>query len=266
VTRKERLLAAKNFALYYGQRKEKELSRFDVAIVEPLGQTPDSLKTMQEAGTLVLGYLSVMEINIASPDVNLLQTEDLLAGPDGPLKNEEYGNWLVDLRSKRWERMLNHKVGSLFFAGYDGLFLDTIANVEMVTLPQDCRTELIVAAAGIIAMLRKSFSEHILIQNNGVERLCLMTSKLIDGICWENPPFGRTESAMWIKEVIKRLKWLREEEKKAVFLLLQKDYAEINDKRRWMAREVADKYDFLFYEALQGYTAGVNLSANIKSP
>ena len=260
------MLAAKNYALYYGHGRERELSQFDMAIVEPLGQTSVALKKIQEAGTLVLAYLSIMEIHSDSLDVDFLKEEDLLAGPGGPLKNEQYGNWIVDLRSKRWNHMLRQKVESLLCAGYDGIFLDTIADVELVPVSPDCRTELIFAAAGFIADIKKEYCEHVIVQNNGVERLCLMTAKLIDGICWENPPFDKTESAAWLKEVIRRLKRLHDEEKIAVFLLMQKENEARNNNRNWRAREVANQHGFLFYEAPRDYVAGVNTMSKIKSP
>lgn len=266
MTRKKKLQAAKNYALYYGFGREQDLAQFDLAIVEPLGQSQAAIKCMQEKGTLVCAYLSVMELSFAADEMQLLTEEDLLKGPGGPLKNEQYGNWLVDLRSKKWQRMLGQKAENLFTAGYDGLFLDTLADVEYVPVSADCRTELIFAAAALMGDLKKDYPGHLLIQNNGMERLCLMTAKLIDALCWENPPLERPESAAWSKEVIKRLKRLRDEEKLSILLLMQQQQEAKVSKRRWKACEAAQRYGFLFYEAPPEYTAGVNMLGNIKSP
>ena len=66
-----------NYALYYGTGKETELANFDLAIVEPLGQTRSSIQFMHEKETLVIAYISVIEIHPTNLLFGLLKDEDI---------------------------------------------------------------------------------------------------------------------------------------------------------------------------------------------
>lgn len=252
--RKERFRNIRNFALYYGQGREKELSGFDLAVVEPLGQDTQSVKRVQEAGSLVLAYLSVLEIPAWANELRLLNKEDFLQQNGEILINKAYGTYLADLCSPRWRRLLNHRAGSLFYSGYDGLFLDTIGKVESDSLSRSRQDSLMMAAVEFILDLKKTFSNHLIVQNNGLEKLYRLTANLVDGVCWENPPFRKKESAAWVREVTGRLRQLQQKTGLKIFLLLEeKETAAVE-----MARKAAAENNFILYVAPCGYVGGVN--------
>lgn len=259
--------AAKNYALYYGVGREEELSRFDVVIVEPAGQSGTSVRKMQDSGTLVLAYLSVMEIHPSTPEMKLLKSSDILIQDGCPLMNQEYGNYLVDLRSNRWVGLLLHRAGRLItHLGYDGLFLDTIGDVESSDYGSDLRDSLLLAAANIVRQLRAVFPGEIIVQNCGLEKLCSLTSGFINGICWENPPFEIEASRPWIKAIVARLENLRESYGLKILLLLENSNeiglrnSEVADGINFqLAREIAISKKFLLYMAPLRYVNGVNL-------
>jgi hypothetical protein len=264
MSRLARFAAVKNYALYYGAGREDELAGFDLAVVEPSGQNDMSLREIKNAGALVLAYLSVMEISPDAPEIKLLKGGDFISAEGRPLTNEEYGNYLVDLRSRRWTGLLMHKAGSLITrSGYDGLFLDTIGNVEAVDVQY--KEELFTAAVNIVRQLRYFYPDFILVQNWGLNRLCYLTAGYINGICWENPPFAILSCRPWTESVIRRLEKLKNEYSIKVLLLLEEKgegcsgagRAETDDGYR-LARKIAERRGFILYRAPYRYIGAVN--------
>lgn len=256
--------AAKNFALYYGLGREDELAGFDVAIVEPAGQSELSVIRMQKSGTLVLAYLSIMEISPTDPQVKMLKTEDFLYIDGQPVINREYGNYLLDLRSRRWLGLLFHRVGKLIIqSGYDGLFLDTIGDVESAELDSGARDLQLMAAVDFIRRIRSMYPSLIMVQNCGLERLCFFSAEYVNGICWENPPLDKNACRPWVETIINQLKQFKKKYGTQVLLLLEgkgglAEYDLPDGMNYRMARRIAEKNDFLLYRAPFRYVTGVN--------
>jgi len=249
--RKKAFQGINRFVVYYGRGKAEDLARFNLAVVEPSAQTPASLKTLHEAKTLVLAYISVVEVYPDSCEFMALKKEDFLqAGGGKPLVNTVYGNWMADLRSERWRGLLRRKAGSLLSSGYDGLFLDTIGNAEHPALLPADRDGLIMAAVSLVKELREEHADRVLVQNNGLERLCLYTARLVDGICWENPPFAKPESKGWIEAVTHRLKTLQETAGLKVLLLMEGEHSA---GALYQAQKAAADNGFLYYRAPENY-------------
>jgi hypothetical protein len=248
-----------NYALYYGTGKEAELANFDLAIVEPLGQTRSSIQFMHEKETLVIAYISVIEIHPTNLLFGLLKDEDFLSMNGQRLMNKEYGTYLLDLHSTRWIGLMNHHIGKLLMNElYDGIFLDTIGNVGMHQIPQSIQFSQEEAAISWVKQIRNIFPETIIIQNNGLESLCLNVATWIDAICWENPPLEDHSSKEWNEVIITRLAQLKKEFGIQTLLLLEQINDEESNKRR-LAREVASTYDFLVYFAPYQYVSNVNI-------
>lgn len=244
---------ANNFVLYYGHGKVEELSRYDIAIVEPAGQSTEGIKRMQDSDTLVLAYISVIEIAEYAADFRLLEAKDFLHANNTILRNGQYGTYLIDLRSYRWQRLLLQKINNLFSAGYDGLFLDTIGDIEDPMIPSTTKDELIIAAINFLKEIKGRYSDHILIQNNGLEKLCLYTASMLDGICWENPPVDRRDNKNWVKEINSRLQKLQKDLNTKVFILFEENMKIDAVKEEKQAKERG----FLFYQAVKGYVENI---------
>jgi uncharacterized protein (TIGR01370 family) len=244
---------ATDYALYYGLGRYEELSCFDIAIVEPAGQSKESVKAMQQAGALVLAYVSFMEVAEYAEEFKLLDKSHFLKEKDIILRNVEYDTYLIDIRSLAWQQLLLKKIDNLAVLGYDGFFLDTIGDVENSTINSQTRVELIAAAINILKYIRYRYPEYILIQNNGLEQLCSSTASLIDGVCWENPPFNKKECSAWIERITNHLQMLQSLFRIRVFMLLEEnekiDMVRVEKKAR--------EQGFLFYEAVKGYVGGV---------
>jgi endo-alpha-1,4-polygalactosaminidase (GH114 family) len=251
------LQEAKKYALYYGTGRAEALLEYDLAVVEPLGQNKTTVERMQQANTIVIGYVSVMEIHPSHLHFNRLKAEDFLVVNGQPCINEAYGTYLLDLRSKRWLGMLNHQIGNLLLhTGYDGIFLDTIGDVEMRMIPPGLQIHQIQAAVRWMEQLRVIFPEHILVQNNGLEVLCLQTAPWIDAICWENPPFGVNSALEWMEETFNRLDQLQQKHLFKTLLLFEQASADMKP-IQLLIEQAAKKYKFLSYIAPAEYVSDV---------
>jgi hypothetical protein len=259
--RKTLFQKAKNFGLYYGTGKTEELSRFDIAIVEPLGQNASSIDELRSNKTLVFGYISIMEISAGSKEFFLLSDRDFLNINGQVIKNTDYSTFLLDLTCEKWKRLLIHNIGRLFVqSGYDGVFLDTIGNVESAAFPPAVAASQLSAAAGIVTEIRKNYPGHLIIQNNGLEKLCLLTSRLIDGICWENPPIGLPKSQSWMDAVGGRLNELKNASGLKTLVLIEENHASGLDNDKVL--EFSKKNGYLTYFAPYRYISKVNNPVN----
>ena len=259
VNRKARFSSAKNYALYYGCGGANQLTQYDIAIVEPSGHSADSILEMKSSGTLVIAYLSVLEIPPWSEDLGRLKTRDLLHLNGQPYLNQEFGNFWVDLRSSRWVNLLLERVDYLLDkVGYDGLFLDTIGYVESRLLSSDLRNKLQSAAVKIICKIRKRFPKCLLIQNCGLEDLFKRTAGYLDGICWENPPFNQLASQAWAAQIICILEQEKKSHNLQVFLLVERNHLSAQD--FYLVEKVAHDKQFLVYNAPTNYTDGVRIN------
>jgi endo-alpha-1,4-polygalactosaminidase (GH114 family) len=205
MTRREKFRSLRSFALYYGRGEADRLARYDVAVVEPKGQSPGDLKKLQASGTLVVAYVSVMEVASYDPELAWLKEDDFLRIDGERARNDEYGTTLVSLSSARWRGLVHHRIGTLLLRdGYDGIFLDTIGNVEWETLGDRTTSER-AAAVGLVRELREAFPSHVFIQNNGVVRLFTDTARYVDAVCWENPPFHLPQTRDWAERLAERI-------------------------------------------------------------
>ena len=220
--RRRQFQEAKNFIIYYGHGEEQKLSKYDIVIIESKGHSSDGLKIIKAKNNLAIAYISVIEIIPSDYRYSYLKAEDFLYC-DGKVEiNNIYGNNLVDIRSKRWQDMLMHECGRLIDGlGYDGVFLDTIGNVENHKIIKEYGNALLNESVLFVERLRSRYPEHIIIQNNAIEKLIQVTYGTIDGICWENPPVDIKRSRLWMNEIISRLNKLKEIDKLKVLVVLE---------------------------------------------
>lgn len=251
--RKDRWKRAQNYVLYYGHGKAESLSRYDVAIIEPKGATIDDIQYLKSQHTLVITYISIMEVHPTEPIFQQLRKEDFLIVNDSILQNKEFGTYLMNLQSQRVIQYLLQEVNHRFVTlDADGIFMDTIGDVERTDLPKKMLEEQLTAILNFLSVLRMLYPDHLLIQNNGLEQLCLQTAPYIDGICWENPPFTLPESQEWTSHILTRLVNLSTQWNLKILLLLE-ETIEKQRKAYPKAKTIAKHHGFLLYTAPKNY-------------
>lgn len=233
-----------SYTVYYGSFEAVTLSKVDAVIIEPMAYTPQQVREMRDAGILVIGYTSVMEAGPHLPYYSQLEETDFLHDVNGNrVSKAEYGNDVLDLTSAHWRGMFFYEVGKLLTEqGYDGVFLDTVGNVELARLPT--QSQQLTAAVDVVAQLRQWFPTKILVQNNGLELLTHRTAPYIDAILWENPPLTDKKSAEWVKRMRDKLKDLTKRFNVRVLVLF--DGVEFMSRRQWIiSRSFADESGFI---------------------
>lgn len=236
-----RLGSVRSYALYYGFGGEEILSQYDLAIVDPGGHDADGLRRLKAKGTLALAYISILEVNrreSGAPPHNVLR----LKGQ--PMAKEEFDNWVLDPRSPLTSQRLLGLAEELWHRGYDGLFLDTIGDVEDRRFAPGEASELVVAASRLVRELHFTLPEAILVQNWGLHRLLPLTATWVDGVCWEEFPYKQVGPVPAVHSGIRTLQAYQDETRLRVLALNQ---AMANDGEREAAASAAERCNFLWY-------------------
>jgi uncharacterized protein (TIGR01370 family) len=162
-----------SYATYYGKDAKSiaDLSLFDLAIVQPQ-LSKAQLENLHKAGTRVIAYLSIGELDPKSPLVKKVPAAWILG------ENKIWGSKYIDASQEGWQKLMLEQQAKLIKAGYDGVFLDTLDTVDL--FPQ-IRAGLV----GIVEKMRKAYPEHLIVQNRGFA-LLNQTSELIDAVMFEN--------------------------------------------------------------------------------
>lgn len=243
-----------NYAVYYGHGREDELSKFDMVIVEPKGHKGDAVKKLSHSGTMVIAYVSVMEIAEHDLFFKLLKEEDFLKYHGKTMMNYDFNTYMLDMGSKNWSSLLIHHIGNLIYnGGYHGIFLDTIGDIERIDLSQSKIDYLLTSAINLVSNIRKNFQDIVIIQNNGLDIIYQYTAHIIDGICWENPPVLKIESHSWVRETEKLLHNLQIKQSLKVMVVAEHKKNESNSDYIKDVKKLADRNSFLFYSSLRNY-------------
>jgi len=242
------------YAVYYGAGELDQLSQFHMVVVEPLHRTTNDIEFLHKKGALVLAYVSVMEVHSSHPIRSLISEDFFITDSGNPetyLKQPEYGNYLIDLSNRKWHGILLNHIGQLLITqGYDGIFLDTIGDVEMPNLVNPMVQ--VDGAVRLVQNLRKWFPNAVLVQNNGLELLCMQTAPDLDGIAWENPPLQVQGSQGWVNAIAKRLSMLQQEYG-IVPMVLFEDRNQMSRQDWLVRRDFSDQHGFCAYYAPKHY-------------
>ncbi|MDF2946172.1 MAG: hypothetical protein K0S51_851 [Bacillales bacterium] len=258
--RKDRMKLAKSYALYYGHGRGNELALFDIAIIDSKGHTTEDINKLKVKNTLVITYLSIFEVSPNEAIFKELSEEDFWLIDGERVQNEAYGTYLVSLKSKKWLNYLLIEVKrQLVVFESDGIFLDTIGDIENDGLPYNLRQQQLKGVVNFLYALKILYPNHLFIQNNGLEEVCLHTAMYIDGICWENPPLNLNESYEWVEVITNRLLKFKLDFDIQILLLLEESIEKERNSYE-KAKKLARKQEFLLYNAPGKYVDGINLA------
>jgi uncharacterized protein (TIGR01370 family) len=164
-----------SYVVYYGAGRLDDLARFDLAIIDPATLTSDEVRALESRGTLVVGYLSVGEINGNDPWL-----------ADGTVphswilgRNENWGSLFVDANQAGWRDLMTQQAGQLLDYGFQGVFLDTV-DTAIDVAPQ---TE--PGMIQLIRGLRSTYPEALLVQNRGFD-IAEQVAPSIDAVMFED--------------------------------------------------------------------------------
>lgn len=235
------LRGAGSFAVYYGRGSEQVLSSFDLVVVHPDNLKQAAVSYLQAKGTRVLAYISALEV---PRDPDRRSPESALRIDGAALVQEQFGNWILDPRTPQAQDRLVSLGQQVADAGFDGVFLDTIGDVEDRRIPAPLRALLLPAAARMVAALVDEVGCGLMVQNWGLQDLLPLTAPYLDGVCWENFPYPQIGLLPAVHPGVRRMHLLQEQYGLSVIALNEGLPA---GKERDRAMNAAISCDFLWY-------------------
>ena len=116
--------AIKKYAVYYGEKATyRQLRGYDLLVLD--SHTHPPLKSLKSRGTMLLGYISLGELESYRPDFQKVKDQNILLKENDNWK----GSYMVDVRDRRWtHRVIDEVIPQILRKGFHGVFLDTLDN------------------------------------------------------------------------------------------------------------------------------------------
>jgi polysaccharide biosynthesis protein PelA len=187
----DRLAKLKNYRFYYGEVTStmmEEAKQYELLIVNPSFFTKENVKELQQHGVLMIGYIDVVEIEVADKRKNLtVRDEDYYKIEKDRVYYWEQDAYLMDMTSPYYRAFLLEEVKQqIHKKGFDGILLNTIQTMEDEFL--DNPTEWKKQAQGYVHFLqqvRSRYPHYFVMQNGGLSMVHEHSYPYIDGVMWE---------------------------------------------------------------------------------
>ena len=159
-------LQGRSTAFYYAANPPVDvLSQFDRLVLEPDNIKKAELQALRARGTRTYAYLSVGEVGPQRAYASAMNKQWILG------KNPAWNSSVLDLASADLRRFLLDRVGQLQFAGYQGLFLDTMDSFNLVAKTEPTRLAQRTGLVTLINDIAREYPGMLMISNRGFEVL-----------------------------------------------------------------------------------------------
>ena len=247
---KNPLSGVSNYKIYYDAPTPElieAMKGYDLVIVESNYYDAEMVDEIQESGTKVYGYISVMEAANWNQELMSKFDEGDFYKRDGErVHYAEWDSYLMDMGSEHYrEVLLAETREQVIDKGFDGVFLDTVGDIdnEFWNNPEELARQ----RAGLVEYLEvlKNEEQISTIQNWGFDTLKSTSVDLVDGIMWEGFTKSVVGSDEWAQDRIAELKAF-EASGQVEVLTVSTDRSEEND-------EYAKSQGFVHYTDKEGY-------------
>lgn len=224
------LVKVENYRIYYGEINSKilqEMSDYDMVVVEALQFTPQEVeKVKAKKGTIVIGYISVMEIgNWDKKLINQLQPVDYLSVNGQKAYNPQYSNYIGDISKTSYQdKLLELIQARVLSLGMDGVFFDTVDRIDDYKEDNKTYKRLAGGYDAFLMKVRQKYPNLIILQNRGFSTFNEGSWQYVDCIVWEDFDFETGKSIM---DRIEQLKIISSE-KGVVVLTISYKNASVN--------------------------------------
>ncbi|WJH35020.1 endo alpha-1,4 polygalactosaminidase [Paenibacillus sp. CC-CFT747] len=241
-----------SYTIYYGEatpERMAQLKRKNLVIIEPHQFTAGQIQEIRKAGTLVIGYLSVMESPVWNQArMTKLQAGDYLLNNGQRIRFAEWNSYLMDLRSRHYRTVLLEEIrSSIAGKGLDGIFLDTVGDMDDRLTDQKVQTEIRQAYRGFLQETSAKFPALTLIQNRGFDTLPYSLPYL-DGFLWEDWR-STWKQNVWMKQRVQQLQLAQQGGLKVFSVSTRKDAG---------AAKAASQLNYVHLDAAGGYLNKIN--------
>lgn len=152
------------WAVDYGPATDPALARtYQLLVLEP--DHPRPIEPLRGPGSLLLGYISLGEVERTRPSFALMAGAGALMKPNPHWPDAR----MADLRHEAWaDHVVEELIPRILAIGYDGLFLDTLDNAEALER-EDPRAHAGIVAAGVALLkrMRERFPQAVVMMNRG---------------------------------------------------------------------------------------------------
>jgi polysaccharide biosynthesis protein PelA len=220
---KNPLSGVSSYKIYYGTINEEiidKLGNYEMVIVEPHQLTVEQVSKIKESKTIMLGYMSVMELENWNQDfVEKVLESDYYYSNNEKKYIEDWDTYLMDISKPHYRQILLEEIQEeILGKGFDGIFLDTAGDIDDFFLKKP--KELQKLREGYITLLKdikKQNKDLVLLQNWGFDTYKNASKPYIDGILWENFSKEVNQSDKWSQNWIKYFKEEKSKNRIAVF-------------------------------------------------
>jgi polysaccharide biosynthesis protein PelA len=156
------------WAVYYGAEALPEVfDPYDLVVLESFGHPP--LQPLRDRKKILLGYVSVGEINSGRPYYSEFAGQDLLIS-----ENSNWpGSYSIDIRDPRWtKKLIEELIPAILHDGFDGIFLDTLDNQpHLERQDPEKYAGMTPAAAKLVRIIRQNYPQIKIMVNRAYEIL-----------------------------------------------------------------------------------------------
>ena len=180
-----------SWSLYYGNWRPDMVDRLvaDLVVVDPAalgGKADEVIAAFKARGCRVVGYLSCFEVakwHRYLPRVK----EEWRVKVDGKNWVPWGANEAISLAEPEWRDMLVSLMKSeVFDHGCEGVFMDTLADLDNPSLPEEERVRQLDGLGKFAAAFRAAYPDKLFIANWTLQRSLPPLAPYINAVCWED--------------------------------------------------------------------------------
>jgi polysaccharide biosynthesis protein PelA len=217
------LSKVENYTIYYGEVDQDildELSNYQLVIMEPLQLTKDQAQFLRNKGTIVLGYISLMELEKWNkPFVEKVIEEDYYLRNNEKIYIETWDTYIMDISKDHYQSLLMDEIKEeIIGKELDGVFFDTIGDIDdyFHEEPQ-AQKRLRAGYIKLIEEIQSANPDLLLVQNWGFETYQTSSFPYVDGLLWEDFKESKLTNSKWGQKWISYFKKQEKLRRLAVF-------------------------------------------------
>lgn len=239
-----------SYRIYYRGINEmilQDMGNYDLVIVEASHfNRQDVQKVKDKNDTIILGYLSVMEIANWDREINgRLDTADYLTINGERQYANNYGNYIGNISHEHYQKILLDVLEKRIMSkGMDGVFLDTIDRLDEYEGDSAVYGRLAAGYEKLLKTIRGRFPHIYILQNRGFLSSIRVSGNYIDGVLWENFNTLTIDNRKSIKNRVGILEKLRLEKGIVIFTISNKNEVANEDfarKKGWKHLQVNER-------------------------
>ena len=203
----------RSWCLYYGGWATNVVDRlapYELVVVDPAalgGKADETIAALHARGCLVAGYLSCFEVAKWHRYLDRVKPEWRVK-VDGKNWVPWGANEAASLAEPEWRALLVELMSTeVFDHGCDGVFMDTLADLDNPKLPEEERKRQLDGLGAFAAAYDAAYPDKFFIANWTLQRTLPVLAPHIDALCWEDfePKHFEGSASGWMKGIAKKL-------------------------------------------------------------